>query len=294
MPNNVTQQHRVTALPSEPSEGRVHRHLLSANEPIQKRHLCSLAQPSLNRPRHTPNFFFQEGSLLLIASGTLDLTCEDTALSISSSDSLLFVDAGTCANLVKTPGGREQRFRSIFLSFSPELLELFHRNRPSALPRSGSSCFQQVPLDDELESTLRFVYSSIEAPDLSEERLRYRLLDLLAGLAERGYHFQRNQTPGIAGRIRSLIAEAPDHRWTASAAGHSLAMSEATLRRRLASEQSRFEDLLVDVRMHHALMLIQTTGWSISRISEACGYKSRARFAERFRQRFGYLPSKIG
>nr|WP_276544326.1 helix-turn-helix domain-containing protein [Pseudomonas grimontii] len=70
-------------------------------------------------------------------------------------------------------------------------------------------------------------------------------------------------------------------------------MSEATLRRRLAQENARFEDLLVDVRMHHGLMLVQTTDWSIIRIAEASGYRSRARFAERFKQRFGYLPSSV-
>ncbi|WP_315138655.1 helix-turn-helix domain-containing protein [Achromobacter marplatensis] len=70
-------------------------------------------------------------------------------------------------------------------------------------------------------------------------------------------------------------------------------MSEATLHRRLSDERVRFEDLLIDVRMHHTMMLVQTTSWSIPHIAQACGYKSRARFAERFRARFGYLPSTV-
>ncbi|ANM77692.1 helix-turn-helix domain protein [Serratia marcescens] len=70
-------------------------------------------------------------------------------------------------------------------------------------------------------------------------------------------------------------------------------MSPATLRRRLAAEQTRFEDLLIDVRMHHAMMLLQTTRWDMTRIAEACGYKSRSRFSERFQKRFGYAPSAI-
>ncbi|MFN9474379.1 hypothetical protein [Acidovorax sp.] len=45
--------------------------------------------------------------------------------------------------------------------------------------------------------------------------------------------------------------------------------------------------------MHHALMLVQTTSWSVPRTVPACGYQSRARFAERFRARFGYLPSTV-
>lgn len=291
--NNALLEYPAPTRPCDTSQGLAHWPMLSASAPTQRRHLCSLAQPCLKRQQHTPSFFFQEAALLLIVSGTLELSSQRTSVSISAPHSLLLADPGASADLLKTPGGNPQRFRSIFLSFSSELLELFHRNRPSPPQTNDPSCFQQVPFDDDLEATLRLVYSSIEAPGLSDERLRYRLLDLLAGLAERGYHYPRIPSPGTAGRVRTLIAEAPELRWTASSAGQALAMSEATLRRRLAQEQARFEDLLMDVRMHHALMLIQTTGWSLSRIAEASGYKSRARFAERFRQRFGYLPSTV-
>lgn len=65
------------------------------------------------------------------------------------------------------------------------------------------------------------------------------------------------------------------------------------MRRRLAGESVRFVDLLIDTRMHHAMMLLQTTSWSIPRVALACGYQSRARFADGFRARFGYLPSVI-
>ena len=58
-------------------------------------------------------------------------------------------------------------------------------------------------------------------------------------------------------------------------------------RREKADEQTRFEDLLIDVRMHHAMMLVQTTRWDMTRIAEACGYKSRARFSERFQKQIG-------
>ncbi|WP_233986864.1 helix-turn-helix transcriptional regulator [Pectobacterium versatile] len=70
-------------------------------------------------------------------------------------------------------------------------------------------------------------------------------------------------------------------------------MSEATLRRRLSAEQTRFEVLLLETRMQHAMMLVQTTSWSMQRLAEACGYKSSARFSERFKNRFGCSPTKI-
>lgn len=42
--------------------------------------------------------------------------------------SLLLVQAQTCADLLKTPGGTEQRFRSVLLALAPELLADFHRH----------------------------------------------------------------------------------------------------------------------------------------------------------------------
>ncbi|WP_269458939.1 helix-turn-helix transcriptional regulator [Pseudomonas chlororaphis] len=254
--------------------------------------MCSLAQPCLRRAQHTPNFFFQDATLLLIASGKLEMNSSTREISITDSASLLLVEPGTWANLHKTPAGPEKRFRSVFLTFSPELLERFHRERQSADQQSLESV-RHTPLDGELKSSLQQLCASVSSAAISDERLRYRLLDLLSALAERGVGYGRHQAPGTAGRVRLLLSEAPAHPWTARETGRALAMSEATLRRRLAQEQVRFDELLIDVRMHHGLMLLQSTDWTISRIAEASGYLSRARFAERFQKRFGYLPSAV-
>lgn len=266
---------------------------LPSGSPFQIPNLCGLAQPSLQRPQNTPNFLFQDAALLLVVSGNLTLQNEAMTTVANSGGSLLLVQPDTSANLIKKPGGHEQRFRSVFMTFAPQLLEFFDRNRPNVTNSREPSSMYQIALDTDLESTLLLVCNSICTSNLSEERVRYRLLDLLAGLAEHGHYYRRNHSPNTAGRLRALLAAAPDFQWTAHIAGRELAMSEATLRRRLAQENARFEDLLVDVRMHHGLMLVQTTDWSIIRIAEASGYRSRARFAERFKQRFGYLPSSV-
>ncbi|RFP21887.1 hypothetical protein D0T24_04525 [Duganella sp. BJB480] len=40
---------------------------------------------------------------------------------------------------------------------------------------------------------------------------------------------------------------------------------------------------------HHAMALLQTTGWSIPMVAEACGYHAHARF----RERYGCPPSHV-
>lgn len=266
--------------------------------PVLRRGLCGLAQPCLKQPQHTPRFLFHEATLVLVAAGRLQLDegGGGPATVVDTPASLLLVQPGTCAELVKTPGGAEQRFRSVLLTLSADLLEAFQRVRaPGGADAAAASAapFMQMPLDEDLAATLWHVVDSAGGLHLSAERLRYRLMDLLAALAERGHLFKAGAQQGTSGRLRTLIGEAPERHWTAQEAGRALAMSEATLRRRLAKEHVRFDALLVDVRMHHALMLVQTTSWSIPHIAQACGYQSRARFAERFRARFGYLPSAV-
>jgi AraC-like DNA-binding protein len=72
-----------------------------------------------------------------------------------------------------------------------------------------------------------------------------------------------------------------------------LAMSEATLRRRLNAEGTGFVELLADVRMSHAMTLLQSTDRPVAHIASAVGYESASRFAIRFRERFGFAPTAI-
>ena len=263
--------------------------------PVSRRNLCGVARPCLRHPQRTQRFRFFEATLLWVVSGRLTLDDGALQLTADAPSSLILVDQHACADLLKEPGGDDPRFRSIFLTFSAELLGEFHRHHaPMKTTGKRSAPFQQVALDDDLESTLQHCVHSIEARQISDQRVRYRLMDLLAALAERSHLFVYSTVQSnTSERLRGLISEAPERHWTAQEASRELAMSEATLRRRLAGEQTRFEHLLVDVRMHHAMMLMQTTAWTIPRIAHACGYKSRTRFAERFKERFGCLPSVV-
>lgn len=263
-----------------------------------RRGLCALAQPVLTQVQYTPRFLFHDATVLLVAAGRLDLNDDLHPLAVDvvsdAPGSLLLVEPGTSVDLLKTPDEQEKRFRSIFLTLSTSLLEMFQRYGSAPSSESSSLApYRLAQLDEDLESTLHRALEGVDAKRVSDERLQCRLMDFLFALAERGHAFKGSRQSRTAGRLRTLIGEAPDQNWTAQEAGRALAMSEATLRRRLAGEGVRFEELLIDTRMHHALMLLQTTSWTIPHIAQACGYQSRARFSDRFRTRFGYLPSAV-
>lgn len=276
-------------------DGPVHSSGPAAGPPVTRRGLCRLARPRLLHPQITPRFRFQEATVLLVTSGELQLG-PDPAHRFAGAPALLLVPARTTADLVKVPGGPQGSFRSVFLELCAPLLTSAAREHPNLLGGpvdSWSGPARRVHLDDDVLGSLEHAAASVEDEATSDARVQHRLLDLLLALAERGHAFPPVAEVTTADRVRQLVSDAPGQRWTASSAGQALAVSEATLRRHLAREGTGFEELVVDVRMHHAVMLLQTTGWSLSHIAEACGYLSRSRFSERFRQRFGTSPVAV-
>lgn len=268
---------------------------LPSSSPVVRHGLCVLAQPCLRQPQQTARFQFHDATLLLVVSGKMHLESDGYQILVDAMrPSLVLVDAGSSADIVKTPGRAENCFRSVFMTISNRLLESYSAASLSVRGENTVAApFQSMPLDDDLASTLWHLLERVAIRPVSDERLTFRLLELLSALAERGHVFRQPRHNDTVARLRALVGEAPERHWTAREAGRELAMSEATLRRRLAAEHARFETILSDIRMHHGMMLLQTTPWSLPRIAEACGYQSRARFSERFRSRFGCLPSAV-
>ncbi|WP_420065662.1 helix-turn-helix transcriptional regulator [Pectobacterium colocasium] len=284
----------VTVLRSSTPPFREADWTLPLGQPLQRFGLCALAQPHLRTPQQTTRFHFYEATLLLVLSGKLTLIEQGGTTVIDTPSQLCLITPDASADLTKTPGGHDAVFRSLFLTFSPPLLARFYHRYPEKLsPVHPPAPFTHLLLDGDLTHTLQYLVEGMTSNTLTESRLELRLMDMLLVLSERGYRFGVPPQPSVTAQLRTLISEEPERHWTAQSAGRRLAMSEATLRRRLSVEQTRFEVLLLETRMQHAMMLVQTTSWSMQRLAEACGYKSSARFSERFKTRFGCSPTKI-
>lgn len=132
-----------------------------------------------------------------------------------------------------------------------------------------------------------------EVQQIPEAVAQHRLAEVLLWLSTRGVQFGAAETPTLSVKLRRLFEADLAEPWTAALAAQQLAMSEATLRRRLAAEGSSFGDLLGDVRMCSAMVLLQSTDQAVNRIALEVGYESASRFAIRFRRRFGFPPTAI-
>ncbi len=277
----------------KPLENTDSRWLLPSGVPIARHDLFTLSQPSLQRECRSHGFQFYDATLLLVSSGRLTLDDGRTAISSDAPTSLILIPKNARMDVTKYPGGAGHVFRSVFLTFSRHTVAEFYRHYASTAPNAALVLEPRViPLDDSLADTLSFGLRGLSDGHASERVQMHRLMGVLIALADRGHQFAQPTSASVADRLHDLLKSDPSQPWTASEAGRALAMSEATLRRRLAEEHSRFEELLADVRMHHAMALLQTTALSIPQVAAACGYRTRARFAERFRKRFGCSPSQ--
>lgn len=133
--------------------------------------------------------------------------------------------------------------------------------------------------------------SALDNPVLPDAVLGHRALEILVWLEGAGRLLLDDSS--FAPRVRRLLAADPAREWRSAEVAARFAMSEASLRRRLASEDCSLSAILLDVRMSTALTLLQSTAQPVTRIAGEVGYQSPSQFAVRFRRRFGCSPTDI-
>lgn len=131
------------------------------------------------------------------------------------------------------------------------------------------------------------------AERLPEALLRHRVAELLTALALAGFRPRLDRALSTRERVRLLLAAHPARAWRADDVAGQLAVSPATLRRRLAEESVGFRGILEEVRLGYGLAQVQGTRRPLKLIAADCGYASPSRFSARFRERFGVAPSTL-
>lgn len=149
-----------------------------------------------------------------------------------------------------------------------------------------------LPVTRALEQVFAHVEQGV-SEQLPESLLRHRVAELVDAVALAGYRPPMERSQGLRERIRLLLHAQPARAWCAEEVAARLALSTATLRRRLTEEATGFRALLEEVRLTHGLALVQGTHKPLKQVAAECGYASPSRFTARFRERFGCLPSEL-
>lgn len=230
-------------------------------------------------------------TVIVVRHGSKTLHADGREWQVGAGEAIA-IAAGTTFDVTNRLGG-DGCYEARWLILDTNLVERARRRTPD-LDESGDIDGARTVhgLEPEFRAALGRAFDAITAP-FPDPIAEHRLTEVLAWLFLRGLRFPPMQAPSLAARVRKLFETAPTRRWTAALAARQLAMSEATLRRRLAAQDATVGTLLADVRMTSALLLLQSTGLPVGQIALDVGYESASRFAIRFRERFGCAPSAI-
>lgn len=223
----------------------------------------------------------RRGHKLIQSSGATLRIDEGEAVAIAAGQAIDF------ENVAAEDGNYEARW----LVIDPAVLAEF-APPAEADPIGGCQSLGRMPpgLSRAYEQAVEALTDEDDIPDLVA---RHKLGELLAWLAAAGWRFPQVVQESYTARIRRLVGGRPETVWSsADICGH-LAVSEATLRRRLSEEGTSLRAVLTDVRMTFAMQLLQCSRLPVSEIAAQAGFESQSRFAIRFRHRFGFPPSAI-
>ncbi len=102
----------------------------------------------------------------------------------------------------------------------------------------------------------------------------------------------RRQRTGVARRVRERLASIDGEPRTIAAVARQLAMSERTLRRRLADENTTFRELAEEVHRVLAEELLATGALSVDDVALRLGYAEATSFIAAFKRWTGTTPAR--
>jgi AraC-like DNA-binding protein len=212
---------------------------------------------------------------------------------VASAAQAVSLQAGEVVDIANTPG-HSGVYRALWICWCAELFAELHLMPPAALHRPSPRVALHSDLSDAFHGAFSRAFDSLnDADGLPASIATHRVKEVLLWLGERGFHFAPPTPASLGQQVRRLVSADPALDWSMQGVARETATSVPTLRRRLAAEGIVFRDLVQDVRMSHALALLQNTDAPVLHVALAAGYASASRFAARFRTRFGYLPTDI-
>lgn len=233
--------------------------------------------------------FIEGPVLILVEEGIKSLRWPGGACQIRAGEAIAL--AGGQAVDITNQIGASGSYRARWLAWDNSLIAA-HANTHSqqtviqnALPIIGAPA--------EFTTAFHQASAAMEADGVPMDIARHRAAELLLWIGAHGGRFEQTRDLTLTVKIRRVIGQDVSGEWSASTVASAFAISEATLRRRLADEGTSLSAILVDTRMTFALQLLQSTAQPVTQIALSVGYQTPSQFAVRFRDRFGFPPTSV-
>ncbi|WP_416414053.1 helix-turn-helix transcriptional regulator [Pantoea sp. App145] len=227
----------------------------------------------------TRSLVLDDTALILVRQGSKRVSWEHHDLLLTAGDAVL-VTAACPLDVTNILSAHTGTYAADWLSFPGSL--------SAAMPHALYN------LSDSFRSAFDHTAAAIiDSTGVPARVAAKRMEEMTLWLEDFGVRLAPAKTEKLSLKVRKLVAGDPAREWLAAEVAQHFAMSEATFRRRLSMENAAFQQLLTEVRMCHALTLLQVTDLSVTQVALAVGYESPSKFTVRFRSRFGFNPGQI-
>ncbi len=225
-------------------------------------------------------------SIIQIINGSKRLFWKDSAMDLSNVE-LLLCEASASLSFENLP--QKGRFLSRMFSFhclpTDAMIELSKNNgKTEATPT--------IKADKALQDTLNALFS-FTPESLSKETQDFWIMGVYQQLAERGvlHHLFASTNTTFTQKLSRYLSHSPSEEHTLEFVAKRFAVSRATMIRKLKQEGTQYREVLAEVRLNHALHLMQNGHYNVALLAQLCGYQSESRFSQRFKGKFGLTPS---
>lgn len=252
----------------------------------------SVAVFSINQATRAsfPDLYFNRSVLFFIQRGSKFVQTSAQGGIVGEKGDLMVFPHGAMVTMENRPQMNEG-YCAVGLSLGQELVDAVYEGMPT---RHAARQMQLLRADPHRpENMLALLRDTLENHKLPPEIRAHRLREPLIWLRSRGIALPTHIVHDAASKLRVLFEGDLSHSWRAEEGAAHLAMSPATLRRRLASTGHSFSKLLIQTRLEHGLLRLQTGEEQISEIALACGFKTPSHFSDAFRKRFAIRPIDI-
>ncbi len=236
-----------------------------------------LAQSLSRVPVHQP-------SIIRVIQGEKSLLWQDDALAVNA-EQLLLLPAGSHISFVNRPMSGRYRAVQLLLPYElPSGVMLAATDRVIPKPTQTISRSVDFAWNALLHSLTLALPTSVQ--------MHYLAALLLSLPQQASINWLYSHKPAnVSQAVLGLLGQHPSAPWQQEDIADKLHMSSASLRRKLAQEDTSFRQLLAEVRLCQGLTLLQNSTDSVLQIALACGYLSAEKFSARFKQAFGLTPA---
>ncbi|KAB2825954.1 helix-turn-helix transcriptional regulator [Aliivibrio finisterrensis] len=239
--------------------------------------------------QHLRNVHIYAPSIIWVKSGVKTVFQESEQFDIDS-HSWLLTSTNQGLNFINKPSSMDNFYSVQICFFLTPPREMLEESQSNESTRLHTHAITMSPL-------LAYGFtllSDTNTQKLSFQTQQFHLLALYQQLAELGVlHVLFSPTfASFQNELSVYFAKDPAEAYQLKTVCDDFSISRATLIRRLQRDGTNFRTVLSNVRMSHALGLMQEKKQSQLDLALQCGYQSESRFSQRFHQQFGMTPKQ--